>query len=319
MPPPPEDTHKLAKVWADVADWPTDPGGTDDASLLPDPTAAVTEAYLVHIYPPGPTVGRRFLVGRDPVTIGRLPDCGVLDPDPSVSRAHARIGLGPEGGFVVTDLGSTNGTHVNRARVSSAVLLDGAYLRVGNSMYRFLAGGNVEAEYHEEIHRLAVTDPLTGLPNRRAMMEFLGRELIRARRHSRPVSLVLFDVDRFKAVNDRYGHMAGDDVLRALAEVVRPLVRQDELLARYGGEEFAVVLPETDADGAYRCGERLRRAVEVHPFVFGEHRIAVTVSAGVGSIAPGEAADEALDRADKRLYEAKQSGRNRVCPGSPLG
>jgi diguanylate cyclase (GGDEF)-like protein len=308
----PEDTHRLTEVRSDPLDRPTE-AGTQVAAAAADPTVEAAEAFLVHIHPPGPTVGRRYRVGRDPVVVGRLADSGVVDADPSVSRAHARVERGPDGRFVVTDLGSMNGTYVNHARVSAAALADGDSVRFGNSLYRFLTGGNVEAEYHEELHRLAVTDPLTGLPNRRAMTEFLDREVHRGRRHGRPLALVLFDVDHFKAINDRFGHLAGDTVLRAIAGLVRPLVRQDELLARYGGEEFAAVLPETDAAGGALCGERFRRAVESQPFTFDAEKVVVTVSAGVGWVTPGEPAADLLARADERLYAAKRSGRNRVC------
>src|SRR5262249_43190695 len=149
------------------------------------------------------------------------------------------------GGVTVADLGSTNGTFLNDALVARAPLKDGDYLRVGNCIYRFLAGGNVEADYHEEIYRLTITDGLTQTHNKRYLLEFLDRELARSQRHTRPLSLVLFDIDRFKAINDELGHLAGDHVLRELAACVKAAVRREELFARYGGEEFAVVLPET--------------------------------------------------------------------------
>ncbi len=293
---------------------PYDPERTAETLLPPAPRPPAPEAYLVHVYPKGPTFGLRYFVGGEPVLIGRRKDCGVFDPDPSVSREHARVELRPDGRFQVTDLGSTNGTYVNHARVRSAELHDGDYLRVGNSLYRFLAGGNLEAGYHEEMHRLAVTDPLTGLPNRRAFLELLDREVERARRYRRPLSVLLFDVDHFKDVNDRLGHIAGDHTLRAVAEVSRPLVRRDELLARYGGDEFAVALPEAGATQAAWCGERICRAVERHPPEFDGQRYSVTVSVGVGAAAAGEefGVADLIDRADKRLREAKQAGRNRV-------
>jgi diguanylate cyclase (GGDEF)-like protein len=310
----PEDTHSLK-------DLRHDPAPTADASALPAPRPVAPEAYLVQVHPPGPTLGRRALVGRDPVLIGRLAECGVRDLDPSVSRTHARIELRPDGRFQVTDLGSRNGTFVNHARVTSAVLHDGDYLRAGNSIYRFLAGGNIEAGYHEEIHRLTVTDPLTGLANRRSLNEFLDREVERARRYARPLSLLLIDIDHFKLINARFGHIAGDLTLRAVAEAVRPLVRKDELLARYGGEEFALVLPEADAGPAGGCGERVRRAVGEHPFEFEGVRYRVTVSVGVGTAGGGEVVtvDELVRRAGERLSEAKAGGRDRVCPGGQAG
>ena len=134
------------------------------------------------LLPSGETVSA-VLRSRE-LRIGKSETNDLVLRDPSVSRTHARVEA-IDGEYRITDLGSRNGTFVNHARVTSAVLGDGDYVRVGGSIYRFLAGGNIEAGYHEEIHRLAVTDPLTGLPNRRALMEFLDRELERARRWRR--------------------------------------------------------------------------------------------------------------------------------------
>lgn len=278
------------------------------------PDAPARQAVLVHIHPPGAALGNRWAVGPAAVTIGRASACQVIDLDPTVSRTHARVEATADGTFQVVDLGSANGTFVNHARVVAAELRDGDYLRVGNSIYRFLAADNLEAAYHEEIHRLVVTDPLTGLPNRRALGEFLEREADRARRQRHPLSVLLIDIDHFKGVNDRLGHLAGDDALRTLAGVVGRLVRRDELLARYGGEEFAVVMPAADAAEAARGGERLRAGVEAHPFAFAGTDYAVTVSVGVGTAAAGEDPDPSvlLARADANLYVAKRGGRNRV-------
>src|SRR5215207_7329200 len=164
----PEDTLNLKDI----------PQDADPTALTPPlpPAPPSPTAYLVRIHPKGPTLGLRYPVGGKPVLVGRSVACAVCDPDPSVSRAHARVESGPGGWFRVTDLGSTNGTFVNHARVGAAELHDGDYLGIGKVIYRFLAGENLEAGYHEELYRLAVTDPLTELPNRRALMEHLGRE-----------------------------------------------------------------------------------------------------------------------------------------------
>ena len=166
--PNPEDTQPFKGKLAE-------PEPTDNGLQLPPARPAGSEAFLVRIHPPGPALGLRYPLGPNPVVIGRVGTCAVHDPDLSVSLTHARIEQLPDGRFRVTDLGSRNGTFVNHVRVDSTVLGDGDYLRVGSAIYRFLAGGNVEAGYHEELHRLAVSDPLTGLPNRRALTEFLER------------------------------------------------------------------------------------------------------------------------------------------------
>src|SRR5262249_18783471 len=234
-------------------------------------------ACLVYISPTGPQMGTRYPLGAEPVFIGRQDDCAVRNTDTSVSRYHAKITRGDDGEYYVSDLGSTNGTFVNNQRKQDGVLRDGDYLRIGNCIYRFLTGGNIEAEYHEEIYRLTVLDGLTQVHNRRYLSEFLDREMARAQRHNRSVALVLFDIDHFKSVNDRLGHLAGDMALRELCARVKAVVRQDELLARYGGEEFAVVLPEADSAAARAITERIREVTEKHPFGFNHAPYALTV------------------------------------------
>src|SRR5437868_4885324 len=231
---------------------------TDNASgSSPD---ICRDALLVYIYPTGPLMGSRYALGESPIVIGRGDDCTIRIDDHTVSRRHARVA--PAGdGFCAADLASTNGTFVNNLPVTQRPLDDGDYLRVGNCIFRFLAGGNVESEYHEEIYRLAIIDALTGLHNKRYLVEFLERELARADRRRSPLSLVLIDVDHFKQINDRCGHLAGDFVLRQLAARLRSVVRKDELLARYGGEEFALALPDTAGEEAAEVAERIRSLV----------------------------------------------------------
>jgi diguanylate cyclase (GGDEF)-like protein len=176
-------------------------------------------------------------------------------------------------------------------------------------------GGNVEAEYHEEIYRLTIIDALTEIHNKRYLMEFLDRELARSSRHDRPLSLIMFDIDRFKAINDEFGHLGGDFILREMANRLKGNVRKEELFARYGGEEFACVLPETKLDGALVVADRILKVVSQAPFVFEEKSIQATISGGVVATQgePDITPIELIRRADERLYRAKSEGRNRVC------
>jgi diguanylate cyclase (GGDEF)-like protein len=279
-------------------------------------SATSRQACLIHIYPTGPFMGRRYPLEEKPVVLGRGEDCDVRLPDHSVSRRHARIEPRQDG-FYVLDLGSTNGSFVNDVPGTTTRLHDGDYLRVGNCIYRFLAGGNVEAEYHEEIYRLTIIDALTQIHNHRYMLEFLDRETVRSARHGRPLAMVLFDIDRFKAVNDEFGHLAGDSILRELARCVKENVRREDLFARYGGEEFALVLVETAGAQAVDVAERIRGSVERHSFRFEDRSISVTVSLGVASTDGRQAvaANDLLRIADERLYQAKRAGRNRVVGG----
>jgi diguanylate cyclase (GGDEF)-like protein len=160
----------------------------------------------------------------------------------------------------------------------------------------------------EEQASEARIDSLTGLANRRAAEEILAAEISRAQRFRHELAVVLLDLDRFKEINDSFGHAAGDMMLRAVSRLLTSLARQGDTVARWGGEEFVVVLPETDLPGARRFAERLRRTIEAHPV--GEMR--TTASCGVATMLPDDDADELLGAADQGLYRAKSNGRNRT-------
>lgn len=277
--------------------------------------SAAREACLVHIYPTGPTMGCRYPLSDQTVVIGRGDDCDIKLTDHSVSRRHARIEPRNEGYFV-SDQNSTNGTFVNDKQIDNARLLrDGDYLRVGNCLYRYLAAENIEAEYHEEIYRLTILDGLTQIHNARYLNEFLDREVVRSQRHTRPLSILALDIDKFKSLNDSLGHLCGDFVLRELADVIRGNVRQEDLFARCGGEEFVLVLVETTKDGAVLVAERIREAVSKHRFQFESAPINLTISIGIASTVgdPSLTATMLRKIADEKLYEAKRTGRNKVC------
>ena len=171
------------------------------------------------------------------------------------------------------------------------------------------------AQLHRQVDQLSVTDPLTGLSNRRRFDRELADEMTRARRYAEPLALILCDLDLFKAVNDRFGHPAGDAALRAMGEVLRQTVRETDLPARVGGEEFAVLMPETGPDEALEVAERLRSAVENRAVEWEGQTFHLTVSVGVTGSA-GEALPDAPDElyrlADQAMYRAKEAGRNRV-------
>jgi diguanylate cyclase (GGDEF)-like protein len=277
-------------------------------------SSANRNACLVHIYPTGVNMGMRYELTNVELIIGRGEETDIQIADHAISRRHAKIDPTPDGVFV-SDLGSTNGTFVNdKAIEGNTRLHDGDYLRIGNCIYRFLTGGNVEAEYHEEIYRLTIIDALTQIHNQRSLHDFLERELIRSARHGRPLALIMFDIDIFKSINDQFGHLAGDFALRELAGRVRGLVRREELFARYGGDEFAAVLVETTPTAAIDVAERMRTTIEKHDFTFDNQTFHLTVSVGVVSTTGDETltTKEMIRLADEKLYQAKSGGRNRV-------
>ncbi len=274
------------------------------------------EPCLVQIHPVGSGVGTRHMLGAAPVVIGREGNCDLRIPNRTVSRRHARIY--PEGnGHAVADLGSMNGTFVNDVRISSHRLKDGDNVMLGDVVLRFLAGGSVEAAYHREIHRMAVLDSLTGVHNRRYLIDALDRELHRSARYHRPLAFLLFDVDSFKSINDAFGHLAGDFSLRELVGCVREVLRSECVFARYGGEEFAIVLPETTLENGVVVAERIRAQIEKHLFLYEGRGFALTVSVGVATTSGGEiiTSQDLIRMADKSLFAAKQQGRNRVVAG----
>jgi two-component system, cell cycle response regulator len=270
------------------------------------------QAFLVVIA--GTRLGYRTLLSEQPLEIGRGSTCGlVLDVD-SVSRQHARVEWAGAGHRLL-DLGSTNGTFVNELRISEHVLRDGDRLQIGKVLLKYIGGNNIEGAYHEEIQRLMRFDGLTGVHNKSHFEETFRNALWTARAQSMPVSLILFDLDHFKAINDTHGHTAGDAVLRQVASVVSGQVSQHELFARVGGEEFAVLCPGRTLSQALELAERMRRAVEHTQCSFDSNRIPVTISLGVAErkTSGNETSEALFERADAQLYAAKAAGRNCVC------
>jgi len=274
-----------------------------------------SEACLVVIHAPDTSrLGHRFPLGDVEVRIGRDPDNEVVLADEAASRRHARIRVAG-GGHRIIDLGSTNGTWVNDEQVREQALGSGDLLRLGATVLKYLAGGELEARYHEELRALALRDGLTGAANKRQLVDVLEREMGRHRRHARPLSLLILDLDRFKAVNDALGHLAGDEVLRNLVRIVAPALRREDCFARFGGDEFAAVLPETPLDGARIVAEKVRRRIEEGPFTFEGLVLPVTASVGVAEMgAESRRPEDLMGAADARLLEAKRGGRNRVAP-----
>ncbi len=268
------------------------------------------ECCLVQIH--GPELGKKYLVDSE-LTIGREEGNHIVVDLDNVSRRHARV-LSRGGKMLVEDLGSTNGTYLNDQEVLQAQpLRNGDLIKVGGSIFKFLNGDNIETQYHETIYTLTIADGLTGVNNKRFFLEYLEREMGRSSRYQRTLSLMMFDIDHFKKINDEHGHLAGDYVLRELAQSIKRLVRREQCFARYGGEEFAVVMPEDGPDKARLFAEKIRKLVEEKTFFYDDKEIPVTISIGVAEMAADMAEPTHFIKvADANLYKAKKTGRNRV-------
>jgi len=168
------------------------------------------------------------------------------------------------------------------------------------------------AVWYQRALQAAKIDPLTGAHNRCALDEVLDREVDLAHRHQTAMSIVMFDLDHFKQINDNYGHITGDEVLRETVECANQALRGTDMLFRYGGEEFVVLLPGVNANGAALAAERLRSIIEKHVFASRQATVAVTVSVGTSSLTLQDTPNSMIDRADQALYAAKNAGRNRV-------
>jgi len=280
----------------------------------PHITAGAGQDCLVVIYAPSSKqLGKRFSLVDGEVSIGRGVDNTVILSSDSISRRHAGIEI-RSGGYYLIDRHSTNGTYVNDELVQDCQLRRGDQIKIGDTILKFLSGADLESQYHETIYRMTIMDGLTGIHNKRYLVEQLDRELSRATRHGRPLSMVICDIDHFKLVNDEFGHLAGDYVLKEVAQLAKSRIRPDDVIARYGGEEIAVILPETDVAGGVRIADQLRAIIDDETFVFEDEYIDVTISCGVAQLQPGWRAYEFVRAADMQLYEAKRAGRNCVCP-----
>jgi two-component system cell cycle response regulator len=263
----------------------------------------------------GGNVGEMYEI--DPqLVLGRGREADVRLQGDGISRKHACVRI--EGEIAhFEDLGSTNGSFVNGERVVRHVLEEGDKLQIGTSVIlKFTYHDELDEDFQRQMFESASRDALTQVYNKRFFLEQLDSEYAYAARHGSELSLLMFDIDHFKRINDTYGHLAGDYVLAELTRIVTPTIRIEDTLARYGGEEF-VVLSRNNPSDAAALGERLRRMVEEHTFTHDGKQIAVSISLGAACMpnTTVTTAEELIACADKALYEAKRGGRNRVVCG----
>ena len=264
---------------------------------------------------------------RGEVLLGRALEADVRINDARASRLHARISIErdprtDETRYRLTDLASTNGTLLNGQRVEDAFLKDGDKITVGEHLLRFELLDDVDREFQRQIHRLLAHDELTGLLTSKSFFSELRRESARAESEGRPFCVLMMDLDHFKEVNDRCGHLVGSQTLEEIGALVTRALRAGDVAARFGGEEFAAFLLNADCAQGLVAAERVRTAIESYSFPAARRGSAaankgetlnLTISIGVAAF-PDDARDpiELIELADTALYRAKNLGRNRV-------
>ena len=262
----------------------------------------------------GNNVGQVITLKQAVCNIGRYSDSHIWLRDDGVSRRHARIF--PEGsGFVIQDLGSANGTFVEGRLIKQHRLTDGELIQLGpHAAFRYSITDEDQEALLRRLYATSVTDSLTGAHNREHFDTQLEIELSYRRRHDTHLSIVLFDLDHFKQINDTYGHPGGDEVLKAVANTARNQLRTEDIFARYGGEEFAIILRGIDVHGARAMSDRLRQSVADLRVPHEGREIPVTLSGGCAAASELETVSHTalLGLADRRLYAAKKAGRNRI-------
>ena len=293
------------------------------------------QACLVQIYPLELDAGL-LRISENPFIIGRGRQCGLTLEGDSVSRKHCAIHF-RDGSYFIRDLQSTNGTFVNDQANEEIRLKAGDRIRIGNQIFKFLGADHIEAEYHETAYAMMTRDGLTGAFTRRYFEEALRRDLARSKRSGQPISLMMFDVDKFKTINDEYGHMAADRALVDLTRRLLTILSTDHIMSRFGGDEFIVLLSDTNYREAKEIAEICRTVAELDTFGGVCRDFSITISVGVTTAyvtdddqlvleTPHPTMDSALAphtsdvttetliaSVDAWLYTAKNEGRNRVC------
>lgn len=262
----------------------------------------------------GQDIGRKYDVESEEMYIGRNEMCEIFVDDEDVSRIHAKIDATSDYVYI-EDLGSTNGTLVNGDKIKRHQLEDGDRIQVGSmTVLKFNYVDEIEESFNEQLYNAANKDYLTQVYNKKYFIDRLKMEFSYSKRHAAPLSLMIFDIDFFKKINDTHGHLAGDSLLKQFATTIDQTKRQEDLFARYGGEEFILLLRNTNIETSISIAEKIRKKIETSKFKIDKKNIPVTVSIGV-SVLVGEnfsTYQELIRSADRQLYIAKENGRNQV-------
>ena len=269
----------------------------------------------------GAQSGRVVPLTQDSVVLGRGSDADITLIGRGISRKHARVERvddtnAGEGSYRLRDLGSTNGTLVGGNPITACALADGDLFLLGpDTSIKFSYEDSTEVDARARRYEESIHDDLTGIYNRRYFLMALEHELAYSARHNEPTSVAILDVDRFKQLNDRFGHPAGDVVLKRIASGIEAKLRREDIVARYGGEEFAMCLRGLGRDRAFEAMERVRELIASLTHEIQGCEIRITASIGLGCVAglSEVTASTVLETADRNLYAAKHQGRNRTC------
>ncbi len=258
--------------------------------------------------------GTLFDLVTPEVSVGRSADNTIPLDFQGISRYHFKL-VASATGYVLVDNGSKNGTYLNNKKTEVPTELKKAdIIKIGSMALKYLPKGDPERLTYDTLNKEANTDKLTACYNKGYFNNALENEVKKSKVTGSPLSLVIFDLDYFKKLNDTYGHDAGDFVLKELAKIIRAYgVRELDIFARYGGEEFVILLPKTNLKQSFEIAERLRKLIENHQFIYDNKRLPVTASIGVADYRQGVlTGTDLFKRSDSAVYKAKHGGRNQV-------
>lgn len=271
---------------------------------------------IVVIMGPVASIGKQYFLEKSEYLLGRSSECEIHIEDRSVSRQHAKIRVDVDGVYI-EDLNSANKTYVGSTKLQPNLpfkLNNEDQIKVGSVLLKFYEKGNIQSYATQALLEKMRKDALTGAYTKGALLEKAPEAIKQAQQAGQALTMIVFDIDHFKKINDTYGHPGGDFVLKELAQIVfNNVIRQEDFFARFGGEEFVILLFQADLKVGFEVAERLRATVQKHVFKYQDKVIPVTVSLGVGQLGPADTGwDVFFNRVDQALYQSKQSGRNRV-------
>ncbi len=260
----------------------------------------------------GSLLGMTYAIRDEVIAIGRTATLDIPIDDENVSRRHAEITF--DGSSVkIKDLDSTNGTFVNSQRITDTILHDGDLILIGRVLFKFIRSSSIENRFFDQMYALATTDFLTGIFNRQHIISRLESEFARSRRYNRPLSILLYDIDHFKHVNDSFGHLAGDQLLMESSRLIGKSVRSQDYYGRFGGDEFMIICPETDLNNTVLLAQRLVQVLAKWSYSYQSRKLDFNISIGLAALSDEmRSAVDLIAKADTLMYRSKQRGRNHI-------